>query len=105
VTIFGLLRVVQQTQRFYWLNGLPKPAIFWWILFLVGQTSFPRMVTLIDWDPICLSLEVVAVRTGLKVLMEVDDNSAVIVGDPQGALSQKLMLCPIHLIILLFLVY
>ncbi len=56
------------------------------------------MVILIDWDPICLSLEEVAVRTGLKVLMEVDDNSAVIVGDPQGGLSQKLWLHLIHLL-------
>jgi hypothetical protein len=35
-----------------------------------------------------LPLEEVALRAGYKVLMEVDDNSALIIGDPQGILVQ-----------------
>ncbi len=42
------------------------------------------MVRPIDFTSIHLSLEEVAVRTGRKVVMEVDDNSALIVGDTRG---------------------
>jgi hypothetical protein len=40
--------------------------------------------------PTHLSLLEVAVRTGLKVLMKVDSNSAMIVGNAQGILGQQL---------------
>jgi len=45
------------------------------------------MVRPIDFASIHLYFEEVAVRTGRKVLMEVDDNSALIVGGPQGVLD------------------
>ncbi len=50
-----------------------------------------------DKGPICLSLEEVAVHAGHKVLMKVDDNSALSVGDQQGISG------PIHFKILLLL--
>ncbi len=37
-----------------------------------------------------LSLKEVAVHAGLKVLMKVENNSAMIVGNPQGILGQQL---------------
>ncbi len=40
--------------------------------FLIGQASFPKKAWLIEYAPIYLSLEEVAVRVGHKVLMEVD---------------------------------
>jgi hypothetical protein len=45
-----------------------------------------------------LSLEEVADYVGDKVLMEVDDNSAQNVADPQGILGQLLKPHPIHLL-------
>ncbi len=42
------------------------------------------MVRPIDFASIHLYLEEVAVRPGCEVLMEVDDNSALIVGDTRG---------------------
>jgi hypothetical protein len=39
----------------------------------------------------------VAVRAGLKVLMKVDSNSGMIVGNPQGILGQQLRTHPIYL--------
>jgi hypothetical protein len=42
------------------------------------------------------SLEEVAVRAGHEVLMEVDSNSALIVGNPQGILGEHLRPRPIH---------
>jgi hypothetical protein len=48
------------------------------------------MVRPIEKAPICLSLEEVTVRAGHKVLMEVDDNISLIVGNPQGISDQQL---------------
>ncbi len=47
-----------------------------------GQPSFPGMVWPIDKVHVLLSLEEVALHTGHRVLMEFDDNSSLIVGDP-----------------------
>jgi hypothetical protein len=56
---------------------------------MIEQTSFSRMVRAIDWAPICLSLEEVAVRAGHDVLIKVDDNSIPIVGNMQEILGQQ----------------
>jgi hypothetical protein len=42
--------------------------------------------------PICLCLKEITVGAGHKVLVEVDDNSVLIVGDLQGILGQQLSL-------------
>jgi hypothetical protein len=42
-------------------------------------------------------LEEVAMQAGRKVLAEIEDNSALIVGDPQGILGQQLRPRPVHL--------
>ncbi len=47
-----------------------------------------------------MSLEEVTVRAGNKVLVKVDNNSVLIVGDPQGILSQQLRPHAIHLLII-----
>jgi len=47
-------------------------------------------------------LEEVAVHARRKVLMEVDDNNALIVGDPQGILGLKLRHCLICLLNIIF---
>jgi hypothetical protein len=49
-----------------------------------------------------LSLEQVAVSAGHKVLMEFDDNNALIVCDPDGILGQQLRLQYSILLLLLF---
>ncbi len=41
-------------------------------------------------------MEKVAVHAGHKVLMEVDNNTLVIVGNPWGILDQQLWPCPTH---------
>jgi len=38
------------------------------------------------------------VRAGREVLFDIDDKSALIVGDPQGILGQRLRHCPIELL-------
>jgi hypothetical protein len=48
----------------------------------VMMPSFPGMVMPIDKAPFCLSLEEVALRSGHNVLVESDNKSALIVGDP-----------------------
>ncbi len=50
----------------------------------------------IDWTPVCLSLEEVAVRAGNEVLVEVDDNCTLIVGNAQGILGWLLRVWSIH---------
>jgi hypothetical protein len=51
-------------------------------------------------------LEEVAVRAGHEVLLEVDDHSALIVGDPRGILGQQFRPQPIHFLsIILILVH
>jgi hypothetical protein len=40
-----------------------------------------------EYALICLSLEEVAVRAGYKVLVKVDNNILLIVGNPQGILD------------------
>jgi hypothetical protein len=64
-------------------------------LFLDGTVKFPGMVRSVDYTPILLSLQEVAVRACNKVLIEVDDNSALIVCDPHGILGQQLKPHPI----------
>jgi hypothetical protein len=57
-----------------------------------------------DKTSICRSSEEVAVRVGHEVLIDVDDKSGLIVGDPRGILGQQLNLHPIyilHIIIIL----
>ncbi len=49
---------------------------------------------LMDYAP--LSTEEAAVHASQKVLVEADDHSALIVGNPQGILGQELMPQPIH---------
>jgi hypothetical protein len=44
----------------------------------------------VDYALICLSLEEVTMHADHKVFIEVDDNIALIVGDPQGILGQQL---------------
>jgi hypothetical protein len=61
-----------------------------------GQASFPQIIRPIEWAPICLSLEGVAAHGGHEVLMEVNDKSLLIVGDPQGILYHQLRPRPIH---------
>jgi hypothetical protein len=46
------------------------------------------MVRPIEKAPICHSLEVVALRAGLEVLMEVNNNILLIVGKPRGFLDE-----------------
>jgi hypothetical protein len=55
--------------------------------FLTVQPSFPEMVRLIDQAPVCLYLEEVALCSGLDVFTEVNDNSALIVGNPKVILG------------------
>ncbi len=44
-------------------------------------------------------------HAGCEVLMEADDNSALIVGDdPQGILGQEFTPCPIHLLTIIFII-
>jgi hypothetical protein len=64
------------------------------------------MVRPIDLTVIYMSLEDVSVCAGLKVLMEIANNSALIVGDPQHILAHsspialnKLYYCQIYLFI------
>ena len=56
--------------------------------FLFGQLSFPRMARPIEKASTCLSLAEVALKPAHKVLMEVDDNISLIVGDPLWILDQ-----------------
>jgi hypothetical protein len=55
------------------------------------------MVRPTDYAPIHLSLEEIIVHADNEVMMEVDDKSVLIVGDPQGSLGQQFRPCPIHL--------
>ncbi len=48
------------------------------------------MVRPLEYSPIHLSLEEVTVHAGHKVLMEVDDNTLLIIGNPRGILDQQL---------------
>ncbi len=61
------------------------------------------MVRPIELAPIHLPLEDVTVRAGRKVLMEVDDKSALIVGNLQGILGQQLRPHPVHLLNIIYL--
>ncbi len=53
-----------------------------------GEEIFDTTVKLIHWPAIHLSLEEVAVRAGHKVLVEVDFDSVLIVGDPWQIMGQ-----------------
>jgi hypothetical protein len=54
------------------------------------------MVMPIRYAPICVSIVKVAMRASHKVLMEVDDNISLIVGDQQGIFDQHLRPRPMH---------
>ncbi len=54
------------------------------------------MVRLIEYAHICLSWKEGAVRAGHKVLVDVDGNILLIVGDLEGILDQQLRPCPIY---------
>jgi hypothetical protein len=56
------------------------------------------MVRSINKLPFCLSTEEVVVRACLKVLVEVDDNTLLIVGNAQWILGCQLEHQPIHLL-------
>ncbi len=59
----------------------------------------------IDQAPFHLSSEEVTVHSGCEVLMEADDNSALIVGDdPQGIFCQEFMPRPIELLTIIFII-
>ncbi len=58
---------------------------------LTGQLSFSRVVRPLYKHPICQPVEEVAVRAVRGVSAEVNINSALIAGDPQGILGQKLV--------------
>ncbi len=49
-----------------------------------------------EYAPISLSIESITVRAGKYVLMEVDDNSMLIVHDVQGILVQQLRKTPVQ---------
>jgi hypothetical protein len=53
-----------------------------------GGEIFDTTVKLIHWPAIHLSLEEVAVRAGHKILVEVDFDSVLIVGDPWQIMGQ-----------------
>jgi hypothetical protein len=52
----------------------------------------------IEYSPIHLSLEQVAVQASRKVLVEFDDNILLIVGDPQWILDEHLRPHMIHVL-------
>jgi hypothetical protein len=54
------------------------------------------MVMSIDQVPIHRTMEEVTMLAGHKVLMDVDDNSVLIVGDAQGTPGQQARPSPIH---------
>ncbi len=66
------------------------------LLPLVWIAKFSRMNEPIDQAHNHLSLEEDALRADCEVLMEVDDNSELIVGSPEGILGQQLMPHLIH---------
>ncbi len=59
---------------------------------LVGQMSFHRMVGPKNKSSIQLSLEEIIVHVAIEVLIKVDVNNAVIVGNPQVILGQQFRL-------------
>jgi hypothetical protein len=54
------------------------------------------IIKLINKPLIHLSLEKVAAYADHEVIVEVDDNIVLIVGNPQGILGQQLRPCQIH---------
>jgi hypothetical protein len=75
------------------------------MFFLIGQLSFPRMVRPIDKDLVHLMLAEVDLLAGHEVLMQVDGNSALIVGDPPVILGPQLNHHPIHLLNIIIILY
>ncbi len=67
-------------------------------LLLTCMDKFPPNVRLIEYDPVCGSLKEVARHAGNKVLMEVDDNSLVIISNLQRILDEQLMPHPVHVL-------
>jgi hypothetical protein len=63
---------------------------------LIWTAEFPGMIRPMAKAPIWLSLIEVAVHTGHKVLIEVDNYSRLIVGNPQGISGQQLRPHTIH---------
>jgi hypothetical protein len=60
-------------------------------------TSFLGMFRLIEYTHLCLSWKEGAVHAGHKVLVDVDGNILLTVGDPEVILDQQLRPHPIHL--------
>jgi hypothetical protein len=67
--------ILSQYVYLPWFLGC-KPSFFWFDLL-----SFLVMVRPIDKAPICLSLKEFAVCADHEVLMEIEDNISLIVGD------------------------
>ncbi len=62
------------------------------------QLCFPGKVRLLDYAPFHLSLEEVTEHAGREVLGELDNTSALIVGNPCGILGQQLKTRAIYLL-------
>ncbi len=58
--------------------------------------KFPRMVRPMEEASIGLSLEQIPVHIGNKVLLKVDDNIPLMVGNPPGILDQQFRPHPIN---------
>ncbi len=76
---------------------MPMPCTLFFIK-LSGHQNFPRMAMPIEYIPIHLSLEQVAVHPGQKVSIEIDDNISPIVGDPEMILDLLHRSHTIHLL-------
>jgi hypothetical protein len=69
--------------------------------FYFEQPSFSRKVWPMEWAPIRMPMEEVAVHADHKGLKKADNNILLVVSDPQGRLDQQLRPHPIHLLLLL----
>ncbi len=72
--------------------------IFFFYFFSFVLPSYPALVRPINWATVHLSLIEVTVHACQGVLMEVDENSLLLAGDPQGILGQQIRLHPIDLL-------
>ncbi len=68
-------------------SKMPSVFLTSLVVFLYRQPSFSAKVSPIEYAPMHLSFEEVAVLAGLKVSMEVVNNISLIVGEPQGILD------------------
>ncbi len=63
---------------------------------MFGQKSIPGMVRSIEEAPICLYLEEVTVSAGHNIMIDVDANISLIIGNPHMILDQQLRPHPTH---------